>query len=169
LPNGVRGALFQSTPRAPRAVLIEEWEEAAQVGLGRAAAVLADLEGLGVLHRVAAGGAVPLAQRRAHVVGDRLAAALRAQPGKPRGRLLGDAVEDPVHPRQPLVHLRGVRVEPADLLVDHRVDRDGHVGPGEIKTSGCHWRIRRITCWRTWRFGSSSPSWLSSTSYSAMP
>ena len=33
-----------------------------------------------------------------------------------------------VDPRQPLVHLRDVRIQHVDLLLDHIVDRDRHVG-----------------------------------------
>ena len=89
---------------------VEEREEAAEVGLGRAPAVLADLEGLGVLHRVGprprtTSAARPSRRRRS---AGRSAA---AQPGEPRRGLLRHGVEDAVHPGEPLVDLRHVGVE----------------------------------------------------------
>ena len=74
-----------------------------------------------------------LHQRRAHGGADAARRAASPATACRAAGSFGTLVEPAVQPRQPLVHLRHVRVDHVDLLLEHVVDRHGHVGRERVR------------------------------------
>src|ERR1035441_5064391 len=94
--------------------------------------VLAQLESLGVLDLPALAGAVARHQRGPDRRRDPSPARLR-EPLLAGRRIFGNLVQVSGHPRQPLVHLRYLRIQIVDLGGPDVVDVDGHVGAEGIR------------------------------------